>query len=53
MNNLPTSKKLIPILTAVFSVLIGIIYLLLVFILDMRGPMSPPPIEALSVVVAV
>ena len=49
MDDLSTRKKFVAILTAVFSILIGILYLLLVFALDMRGPMTPPPSEAFAV----
>ena len=44
-------KNLLAFLTAFMSILIGIIYLALVFVLDLRGPMSPPPSEALISVV--
>ena len=40
-------KNILAVITAFISILIGIIYLALVFILDLRGPMSPPPSEAL------
>ena len=45
-------KKLLALVTAFISILIGLIYLALVFVLDFRGPMSPPPSEALISVVA-
>ena len=52
MNNKLFSKKnLIALTTAFISILIGLIYLGLVFILDARGPMVPPPSEALISVV--
>ena len=44
-------KKILALLTAFISILIGVIYLALVFALDFRGPMSPPPSEALISVV--
>ena len=40
-------KKILAFITASISILIGLIYLALVFILDFRGPMDPPPSEAL------
>ncbi len=40
-------KKVLAFITAFISIVIGIIYLALVFILDFRGPMNPPPSEAL------
>jgi len=40
-------KNILALITATISVLIGVIYLALVFALDFRGPMSPPPSEAL------
>ena len=44
-------KNLLAFLTAFISVVIGLIYLGLVLALDFRGPMSPPPSEALISVV--
>ena len=44
-------KNILALITAFISILIGLIYLGLVFILDFRGPMSPPPSEALISVV--
>ena len=40
-------KNILAVLTAFISILIGLIYLALVFILDSRGPLGPPPSEAL------
>ncbi len=40
-------KNILAFITASISIFIGLIYLALVFILDFRGPMSPPPSEAL------
>jgi len=40
-------KNILAFITAAISIIIGLIYLALVFILDFRGPMSPPPSEAL------
>ncbi len=45
-------KKLLAVITAFISIFIGLIYLALVFVLDFRGPMSPPPSEALTSEVA-
>ncbi len=41
----------VALITGVLSVLLGIAYLILITILDSRGPMLPPPPEALGVVV--
>ena len=43
-------KQLIAIITAGISVLIGLLYLLLINIMDARGPMVPPPLEAFGAV---
>ena len=51
-KNLLNRKKLLALVTAFISILIGLIYLALVFALDFRGPMNPPPSEALISVVA-
>ncbi len=50
-NNYFNKKNIIALITAFISILIGLIYLGLVFILDARGPMIPPPSEALISVV--
>ena len=50
-NNIFNRKKIIPLLTAFISILIGLIYLGFVFVLDFRAPMIPPPSEALISVV--
>lgn len=44
----------VAILTGALSVLIGVLYLILITVLDQRGPLLPPPPEALvgAVVVA-
>ena len=47
-----TKKNILALVTAFISIMIGLIYLALVFVLDLRGPMSPPPSEALISVVA-
>jgi len=46
-KDLFNKKNILAVLTAFISILIGLIYLALVFILDSRGPLSPPPSEAL------
>jgi hypothetical protein len=40
-------SKLVAIITGIFSLLLGILYLLLVQVLDMRGEMIPAPISLL------
>ena len=45
-------KNILALITAFISIMIGLIYLALVFILDLRGPMLPPPSEALISAVA-
>ena len=42
--------KYVAIITGIFSIIIGIVYLALITILDARGPMLPPPPEALGLV---
>jgi hypothetical protein len=39
--------KVIAILTGIFSLLLGVLYLLLVQILDFRGEMIPAPVSVL------
>ena len=46
-KDLFNKKNILAVLTAFISILIGLIYLALVFILDSRVPLSPPPSEAL------
>ncbi len=46
-------SRWVAMITAIFSVTIAVAYLLLITILDYRGPMLPPPPEALGVVVTV
>ena len=41
----------VAILTGVISILIGVLYLALITVLDQRGPLLPPPPEALAGVV--
>ena len=51
-KDLFNKKNLLALITALTSIIIGLIYLALVFVLDFRGPMNPPPSEALISVVA-
>ena len=51
-NDIFSKKNILAFITALISIIIGLIYLALVFVLDLRGPMSPPPSEALISVVA-
>ena len=53
MNKPSTPKKFIALTTAAISVLIAILYLVLITVMDARGPMLPPPPEAFGAVVAV
>lgn len=39
--------KWVAVLTGAVSILIGLLYLALITVLDSRGPMRPPPPEAL------
>ncbi|MEO1001652.1 MAG: hypothetical protein AAFX65_00900 [Cyanobacteria bacterium J06638_7] len=36
--------------TGAISVLVGVLYLLMILVLDSRGPLQPPPPEALGLV---
>tara|TARA_B100002052_G_scaffold298956_1_gene334415 strand:- start:71 stop:466 length:396 start_codon:yes stop_codon:yes gene_type:complete len=45
----PERSKIVAIITGAISVLIAIFYLILITVLDARGPMRPPPQEALGV----
>ncbi|MCP9926898.1 hypothetical protein [Cyanobium sp. CH-040] len=38
----------VAIVTGAISVLVGVLYLLLIVVLDSRGPLQPPPPEALG-----
>lgn len=38
----------VAIITGAISILIGVLYLALIVVLDSRGPLQPPPPEALS-----
>ncbi len=40
-------KNILALMTAFVSIIISLIYLAIVFALDLRGPMNPPPSEAL------
>ena len=40
--------KWVAILTGALSILIGVAYLVLITVLDSRGPLQPPPPEALG-----
>ena len=49
MTNVNTTRgKYVAIVAGVFSIAIAVIYLVLIFILDSRGAMMPPPPEALG-----
>ena len=48
MNSTNSRGRLVAIITGAFSIAIGILYLGLITILDARGPMLPPPPEALG-----
>ena len=53
MNQGPSNRKILAIVTGGISVLIGIFYLILITFLDARGPMLPPPPEAFGEVAVV
>ena len=53
MDKKKNSGKILALVTGIFSIAIAFIYLALTIILDTRGPMLPPPSEALGVVGAV
>ena len=44
------SSRWVAIVTGAISILIGVLYLLLITVLDSRGPLRPPPPEALGFV---
>ena len=52
MNNLKINNKeqRFAIVTGAISVAIALLYLIMITVLDARGPMMPPPPEALSTV---
>ena len=43
-----TRGRWVALVTGVLSVLIGVAYLVLITVLDSRGPLQPPPPEALG-----
>ena len=49
MTNSPARPRWVAIITGAISVLIAVLYLALITFLDARGPMLPPPPEALGV----
>ena len=53
MGKSQTKGRLLAIVTGAFSILIALAYLVLITVLDSRGPMLPPPQEALGAVVVV
>ena len=48
MDKSQIKGRWLSIITGAFSILIGILYLILITVLDSRGPMLPPPPEALG-----
>ena len=48
MDKSQSKGRLLALITGVFSIVIGVIYLVLITVLDSRGPMRPPPLEALG-----
>lgn len=44
----PTRGRWVALVTGTLSVLIGVAYLVLISVLDSRGPLLPPPPEALG-----
>ena len=45
-----SGSRWVAIVTGAISILIGVLYLLLITVLDSRGPLRPPPPEALGFV---
>ncbi len=45
-------KKIVAIVTGIISVLLGVIYLIVVLLLDSRGEMIPAPITDLSLLIS-
>ena len=43
-----TRPRWVAIVTGAISIAIGLVYLLMITVLDARGPMRPPPPEALA-----
>ena len=50
MANSQSKGRWVAIIAGAFSIAIALIYLILITVLDARGPMLPPPPEALGVV---
>ena len=50
-SKLNSKERWVAVITGAFSIAISIIYLIIITIVDARGPMLPPPQEALGVVV--
>ena len=46
-NDFFEKKNIVALITAFISIIIGVIYLALVFVLDFRAPMNPPPLDPL------
>jgi hypothetical protein len=46
-----TRGRWVAIATGAISILIGVVYLVLITVLDSRGPLLPPPPEAFGVAV--
>ncbi len=49
-NPAKAGSRWVAIVTGAISILIGVLYLLLITVLDSRGPLRPPPPEALGYV---
>lgn len=48
MSTPPTRGRWVAIVTGAISILIAVAYLVLITVLDARGPLQPPPPEALG-----
>jgi hypothetical protein len=46
----PRRGRWVAIITGAISILIGVLYLGLILVLDSRGPLQPPPPEALGLI---
>ncbi len=53
MAKIKSKERCVAVITGAFSIAIAVIYLILITVLDARGPMLPPPPEALGVAVTV
>ena len=42
-NSPPSRGRWVAIITGAISILIGVLYLVLIVVLDSRGPLQPPP----------